>query len=228
MHLFEASLAWSEIDGDPVWRDLAQELAELFVLRLFDAEGGRIFEVFDGHWRPSATPHDRLLEPGHHFEWAWLLERWGRSRSEPEARRAARALYTVGRRGVHPSGGLVVDAVYEDSSIARASSRLWPQTEWLKAALLLEPEGPGREREAARAVAAIERYLTITPRGFWTDAPLDDGAATEAPALASSFYHIAGAIFELHGVANDLRAPSVSSDPSRRDGRGQGQPLAAT
>jgi mannose-1-phosphate guanylyltransferase/mannose-6-phosphate isomerase len=228
MHLFEASLAWAEIDDDPVWRDLAEELAELFVRRLFDAQGGRIFEVFDGEWRPSAAPQDRLLEPGHHFEWAWLLERWGRSRNEPEAAGAARTLYAAGRRGVHPSGGLVVDAVYEDSSIARASSRLWPQTEWLKAALLLEPAGPGREREAGRAAAAIERYLTASPRGLWADAPLDDGGAGDAPALASSFYHIVGAIFELHAAANELRSTSASSDQSRRDGRGQGEPLAAT
>ena len=216
MHLFEASLAWTEIDDDPVWRDLAQELAELFVRRLFDAEGGRIFEVFDRQWRPSAEPQrTRLLEPGHHFEWAWLLDRWGRPRGEPEAHPESgpRALCRRPPRRPSEGGGLVVDALYEDSrgSIARGNSRLWPQTEWLKAALAFETEGADRERESGRAAAAIERYFTIAPRGLWADAPLDDGAAGDAPALASSFYHIAGAIFELEAAAAQLRSSPASS-----------------
>jgi mannose-6-phosphate isomerase len=150
--------------------------------------------------------------PGHHYEWAWLIERWALRRGRADARAVARALYASGERGVDRASGLVVDALREDFTVDRASSRLWPQTERVKAALLLAPSNAeGRApfiASAGQASAAMERYLDPATPGLWTDTPIVGGAPDPAPALASSFYHIAGAILALEGAQARLAAAS--------------------
>ena len=196
MHLFEAALAWIEADGGPFWDTLADELAELFLGRMYQPEGARIREAFDASWGLASGPEGQILMPGHHFEWAWLIERWALRRGRDDASAVARALYASGERGVDPASGLVVDALHEDFSIARGSSRLWPQTERVKAALLLAP-ADAREAapflasamQAAEAMASIRRQRVFGRMRRWRAERPD-----AAPALASSFYHIAGAI----------------------------------
>jgi mannose-1-phosphate guanylyltransferase/mannose-6-phosphate isomerase len=204
MHLFEASLAWIEADDIPFWNTLADELADLFLTRMYEPKGARIREAFDADWRPAPGPEGRILMPGHHYEWAWLLECWALRLGRADARAVARALYASAERGVDPASGLVVDALREDFSIDRGSSRLWPQTERVKAALLL---APAEEADAApylasavQAARASERYLDPAAPGLWTDTPIVGGAPEPAAALASSFYHIAGAILALEGA----------------------------
>jgi mannose-1-phosphate guanylyltransferase/mannose-6-phosphate isomerase len=211
MHLFEAALAWTEASGAPAWRDLAGGIAAHFLTRMVDAEGGRIVEQFDAGWRP-AGPEGRRLEPGHHFEWAWLLERWSRMTGEARPRDVAQALYASGERGVDPRTGLVLDALSDDFSPLETTSRLWPQTERVKAALALAPDGPSRERAAASAARAMQSYLDTPVKGLWRDAPRAASAAATAPAPASSFYHIIGAIDALQppgGQAGPGAAPSL-------------------
>ena len=72
MHLLEASLVWLELDEDPRWRTLAEEIIELAMTRLIDARTGALPEFFTADWRPQP---DWVIEPGHQFEWAWLLLR---------------------------------------------------------------------------------------------------------------------------------------------------------
>jgi mannose-1-phosphate guanylyltransferase / mannose-6-phosphate isomerase len=198
MHLFEATLAWSEVSEDPAWRDWASEIAGHFLTRMVDAEGGRIVEEFDARWRPSLGPEGRRLEPGHHFEWAWLLERWSRMTGQAGPREVARSLYASGERGVDPRTGLVFDALSDDFSLLETTSRLWPQTERLKAALALARGESGEdlalEAAARSAAGAIQAYLETPVAGLWRDAPGAAGARETGPAPASSFYHIVGAI----------------------------------
>jgi mannose-6-phosphate isomerase len=202
MHLFEAAQAWERVSDDPVWARLATDLAELFLDRLYDPVQGRIREVFDADWRPAPGPDGRRLEPGHHFEWAWLIGRWGARHNDAHAARAARDLYVSGERGVEPVRGLVVDALWDDFSVDRATSRLWPQTERVRAAMLMATLCPAerdvRLADACSASAAMELYFDTPSTGLWRDDPgPSDAAAFLAP--ASSFYHVIGAIAALNG-----------------------------
>jgi mannose-6-phosphate isomerase len=191
MHLFEAALAWEAAGGDPGWTDLADELAALALGRFIDPATGALSEFFDAEWRPLAGPAG-LIEPGHQFEWAWLLERWGRARGRLEGAAAARRLFEVGRRGFDPARNVAVDALTDDLSVRDAAARLWPQTEHLKAALAL-----GDEAAALQGAHGLAAYLDTPVRGVWRERMRADGGFVEEPSPATSFYHLFLAIREL-------------------------------
>lgn len=210
MHLLEACLAWSETGGDGKWMELADEIAEL-CLSKFLAPEGWLREFFDGDWAPMPGLDGRLVEPGHQFEWAWLLMRWGNARSRPDALAAAKRLAELGERfGIDRKSGVAINELLDDGSVHDAGARLWPQTERIKAQLILaEFSGDVAERAehaaaAAAGCAGLALYLETPTRGLWRDRLLPDGTFKEEPAPASSFYHIVCAIEEL-----SRRAPGL-------------------
>ncbi len=204
MHLFEAVLAWAALPGAEAgavsWDEWADALGRLVATRVLGEGRMTIGEAFDDGWGPAAGLEGRIVEPGHQFEWAWLMERWGVARDDAATRRLARSLFAAGERGVDPASGLVVDEMLDDFTLHARGSRLWPQTERLKASLILgRGEGGAWEARALAAARAIELYLACPTRGLWRDSPRGVAADDERPAAASSFYHLIGAIAELEG-----------------------------
>lgn len=194
MHLLEAALAWAEL-GAEGWDGLADEIAEAALDRFIDPAGGFLREFFDAEWRPAAGDDGRLVEPGHQFEWAWLLARWARLRGRPDAERAARRLHAVGLGGVDAMRGVAVNALWDDLSIRDGAARLWPQTEWLKAAAIL-----GDGANLLRAAGGLAAYLATPTAGLWFDEMAADGNFVPEPARATSLYHIVCACRELMAV----------------------------
>ncbi|ABR61701.1 mannose-6-phosphate isomerase [Sinorhizobium medicae] len=205
MHLFEACLASQEAEGFDrnAWTDLADEIANLAMDCFIDAESGALREFFDHDWRPFPGAKGRIIEPGHHFEWAWLLLRWAERRGNDRAILKARRLFEIGEtHGLCPGREVVVMTLLDDFSIADPVARLWPQTEWLKAAIRFAALTDGAERQryltsARRATTALQRFLDVPVRGLWRDKQKADGSFVEEPAPASTFYHILCAIHEL-------------------------------
>lgn len=191
MHLFEASLAW-EAAGDTSWRPLTDELGQLALQRFIDPARGVLHEFFDAEWRPLPQDAGGLIEPGHQFEWAWLIDGWARRRGRADLAELMARLYATGRRGFDPGREVVVDALSDDLSIRDFRARIWPQTEHLKAALLF-----GRRDDALQAARGLVRYLDTPARGAWRDKMLPDGSFVAEPAPATSFYHLIGAILPL-------------------------------
>jgi mannose-6-phosphate isomerase len=201
MHLLEAAMAWEQVAPEGRWRGLADEVAELSLARFIATPRGVLLEYFDASWAPAAGLAGRLVSPGHQFEWAGLLERWGRARGRPDARAAARRLYDIGAEyGIDPTRGVAVFELLDDLTVHDPKARLWSQTEWLKAALILarsEEAGDQRASYLADAIAAaraISLYLDTPVRGLWRDKLLGDGTWVDEPAPASSFYHIIDAL----------------------------------
>ena len=205
MHLLEAALAWTEAGGGDIWSDTADEIAELALTRLIDPVSGGVREVFDADWAPAQGVDGRLMEPGHQFEWAWLLDRWARQRGREDVAPVVRRLYAAGKAGIDPTRGVAIDAMLDDMSVQRSSARLWPQTEWLRAAATFAHqagEGDARrrlERDAIAGARGLKRYLDTAVAGLWRDTLQSDGRFIEEPAPASSFYHLIGAIQALRG-----------------------------
>lgn len=206
MHLLEASLAWEEAGGDIRWTGMADGIAELALSCFIDPATGALREFFDAGWHPAAGEAGRIVEPGHQFEWAWLLLRWGRARGRADGTRAGLRLLEIGEtHGVDPARGVAFNSLLDDFSIHDHTARLWPQTERLKAALLAA-EITGEEQywtQAAKAADGLSLYLNTPVKGLWWDRLSSDGTFVDEPAPASSFYHIICAIAEFDRVVTE-------------------------
>ncbi|OLP56208.1 mannose-6-phosphate isomerase [Rhizobium rhizosphaerae] len=205
MHLFEAALASEEVEGfdQAAWANLADEIAQLAMDRFIDQDSGALREFFDHDWQPMPGEKGRIVEPGHQFEWAWLLTRWGERRGHAGALAKARRLFAIGEaHGICPTRKVAVMQLLDDFSVHDPVARLWPQTEWLKSAIRFAALTEGAEREAylvsaGRAIAALMPFLDTPVVGLWRDKQKPDGIFIDEPAPASTFYHILCAIYEL-------------------------------
>jgi mannose-6-phosphate isomerase len=203
MHLFEASLEWEAAGGGARWTRLADEIAGMALTRFIDPQGGYLREFFDDQWRPAAGEAGRLVEPGHLFEWAWLMMRWAKLRGRDDVALAARKLHRVGvEHGVDQARGVAIDNMDIDLKVVSARARLWPQTERIKAAAILAQHAENAEdkafyeAEVAAGAKGLDLYLQTPVRGLWRDKLNADGTFVQEPAPASSLYHIACAILD--------------------------------
>jgi mannose/cellobiose epimerase-like protein (N-acyl-D-glucosamine 2-epimerase family) len=197
MHLLEACLAWAEIGSDPGWIAWARHLIALAMRRFIRRDTGALGESFQADWQPAPGIAGRIVEPGHQFEWAWLLLR--SENGDPDAlREAALRLIVIGETsGVHNQ--VAINALLDDFSVHDANARFWPQTERLKA-MLLAAQLTGDDKYwtmAAAAAASLFAYLRTPVPGLWLDVQLPTGELVDTPAPASTFYHLVGAIVAL-------------------------------
>lgn len=202
MHLFEAALAGCEVcPENSIWKPLAEQIAELALTKFIDAESGALREFFDGEWNPAEGVQGRIVEPGHQFEWAWLLLRWAGTH-HARARTAAMKLIDIGEtHGVRD--GLACNSLLDDFTPHDASCRLWPQTERLKAGALAA-RLTGEARYYAMTISAaqgLQRYLECPVPGLWYDRIDASGQRIDEPAPASTFYHLVAAIAEISALA---------------------------
>jgi mannose/cellobiose epimerase-like protein (N-acyl-D-glucosamine 2-epimerase family) len=199
MHLLEACLEWTDLDEGP-WGEVGAEIVELALLRFYDPASGFIREFFDGDWNLLSGADADVVEPGHQYEWAWLLLRWSQRADNPRAFQLALDLIDrIEARGVDPTRGVAVNALFGDGRTRDASSRLWPQTERIKATILAA-KLTGQARYASAAVGATEslmQYLHMPTPGLWRDTMDERGAFVEQLVPASSFYHIVSAALQL-------------------------------
>lgn len=213
MHLLEACLSWEEVASAPErWTVLADEIAQLALNHFIDSQTGALREFFNHDWTPYSGEEGRIVEPGHQFEWAWLLARWGILRKNARALKSAERLFDIGcQHGICPNRQVAIMQLYDDFSDADPIARLWPQTEWLKAACLLaqHADGSRRERylsEANRACRALTQFLQTETPGLWRDKANTSGSFISEPAPASTFYHIVCAVYQANATLREIPA----------------------
>jgi mannose/cellobiose epimerase-like protein (N-acyl-D-glucosamine 2-epimerase family) len=193
MHLAEACLFAFEATGDEAFLETAGEVVELFRKRFFGRE--TLGERFDLNW----SRLDGGIEPGHQFEWIWILAYYQRLTGEDVAGLAARSAVFAERHGVDPGTRAVYDALNEDGSVLRGSSRVWTNTERIKAALALY-ELDGRDPRGALATSTgliFGRYFAGNLPGLWTDQFDASGKALSTATPASCVYHLFLAFAEM-------------------------------
>ncbi|MEO0546539.1 MAG: sugar phosphate nucleotidyltransferase [Pseudomonadota bacterium] len=213
MHVFEVLL--DRLDNLPTGTDdpsvaqqksatlsEAQALVSFALKHFIDAKTGIVREVCDEAWQPITEGAAGQLEPGHHFEWAWLLIRYARLSGDARCVAIAQALYRTALFGYSPQSGAVVQFMDAAGRRTSQTARLWAQTEWLKASLALMhalPEDQSDlikqyEGQAIKAVNVMLAYMQTDVHGLWYDKLHNDGTFVQENSPASSLYHIASAI----------------------------------
>lgn len=217
MHLFEAALQWAEAQPHPDqrWGSLAEELAALALRHLIQSPPGLVTELFDADWGPMPGTDGTLAEPGHQFEWGWLLCRWAHLSQHPKTEAALvaaqRMVHLAEAHGVDRRRGVAINAIGTDLSVRDAHAKLWPQTERIKAWVALTQLAQVRDdamalaqalQAATAAMGGLRAYLHHPVPGAWQEVWQADGSWQPEPVRASSLYHIVCALETLHDAGS--------------------------
>lgn len=201
MHLLEACHALAAVSPDPRWLATADRLVALMRERMLDGNG-TLGEFFTEDWTAYPGQRGLIREPGHHFEWTWLLYHHERLTGSAEARETARKLHAFGQRQVDAPGngsGLVVNEVDPAGQVLNGAALLWPQTEYLKA-LVARIEFEGDADAAARLdrhVALMSQHFIDRESGLWVN-QLDENAKPIADRVpVRVLYHLVLALAEI-------------------------------
>lgn len=201
MHLLEAFLALYEASGEARWLDHAGRIHELFRSRFY--KQGQLVEFFDAQWREVAQDGRRLREPGHFFEWTWLLHRQAALGGDAEAAAAMRPLYGWAWENGVDRGSAAPFVVLEaldpaGRMLPGGSKRLWPQCEAVKAALAVhERFGDQAALDQARQLlGGLFTTFAGLDRPDWREQVDRDGRLIRPGMPSSSLYHLYLAVAE--------------------------------
>ena len=209
MHLLEALLALHAATGEKNWLRRAGALVDLFKRRFTDPDTGSLIEFFTQDWSPAPGGEGRLREPGHQFEWVWLLHEYYRAAHDDSVAPYAERLFAFGQQfGLDPGDGLVFDGIDASGALIAGTKLLWPQTEYIKACVA---RAEWLNDEAARR--AIKAHLALIARHFirpdgtnWHNQLARDGTPIAPVTPARVLYHLFLAVAE----AERLFAPTSS------------------
>jgi mannose/cellobiose epimerase-like protein (N-acyl-D-glucosamine 2-epimerase family) len=201
MHLLEALLALHVATGEKNWLRRAGAIIDLFKRRYADPANGALIEFFSRDWLPMPGGQGNLREPGHQFEWVWLLHEYYRLSRDESVLPYAQRLFAFGEtfgieRGAALDGqglaGAVFDGVDAAGTLTAGTKLLWPQTEYVKA-LIARTEWQGD----AAARAAIPRHLALIAEHFlkpdgatWHNQLARDGRPVSTATPARVLYHL--------------------------------------
>lgn len=183
MHLTEAWLAAREATRDNAFDAALRRLAGAVAGHFVHAPSGCIAEL------PVGTADNRL-EPGHQFEWFWLVKQaGGLFEGTGLAESLSRAFGFAQRFGVDHQTGGVVASLNEDGSIKDPIQRIWAQTEYLRALA-------SHDEAAMRAVLPRQielfRQRFLRPQG-WFECKTASGEVARADMPSTTPYHLATA-----------------------------------
>ena len=207
MHLLEAVLALYETTGRA--RDFARAdtLVKLALERMIDPESGALLEDFSPDWKPLLPRGENRVEPGHQFEWYWLLGEYRRLGGIVPESATDRLLMFGLDHGLDQSTGLIVDAVTDSGSVMIPSFRSWPHAEGVKALVTATREGqPGAAEMADHLMASLLTFAPDSLEGGWMDRIEADGTPLVDHMPASTLYHVMGALFEAEDSATSKAA----------------------
>ncbi|AOK15892.1 N-acylglucosamine 2-epimerase [Burkholderia cepacia] len=191
MHLTEAWLAASDAFGDTAFDDALLRVAQAVESTFVDAGTGCIAEL------PLGEPDNRF-EPGHQFEWFYLVSAAGArlaSTGLPQA--LDRAYAFAERHGIDSFTGGVCAAIDARGACIDATQRIWAQTEYLRALATRDPSpnSPTLARQIERFAAKF-----LHPRG-WYECKTAQGVVSRADMPSTTPYHLATAYAALSAGA---------------------------
>ncbi len=220
MHLLEACLFAHETWGDLAWLSMAGEMVSMFHGYFFEEANCALHEFFTDDLKPHPEKGGRV-EPGHYFEWIWLLKRYATAMGDAKRFDAlcARLLTWANAHGWDEVHGGIYDVVSPDGTLLVDTKRLWPFTEALKAnAMMLDAAGSDKDVVKARIAEMVRVFQSqyMQERGFWFEWLSRDLVPQTDYMPGTSPYHVYFGIMEtrrhLHarGYSVSLVAPMMN------------------
>ena len=206
MHLLEAVLAMHAATGDGKWMSRAQQLVMLCEKHFFDSGSGSLAEYFKADWSAEEGEAGALREPGHQFEWVWLLGEYAKQSGDGRMTALAGHLFTFGEKfGVdrHDAlGGAVMDGLNPQGSVVASTKLFWPQTEYIKACVAkFEMSGEQKYLSAGIAhVALLRRHFFRADGANWCNQLSRNGEMMVDVTPSRVLYHLFLGIAEIMRV----------------------------
>lgn len=178
MHLAEALLATLSVREDAATLQALETLCAGMQQRFIDPATGVMLE------KPRGAV-DNWYEPGHQFEWFYLLQSSSRLRGSALHASLTRAFAHAEGQGVDPANGAVTAMLEVDGSIRDATQRIWAQAEYLRA-LALRPNAGLRVPLQLKALQ--QRFLHA--KG-WHECLDANGQVSRSDMPSTTPYHLA-------------------------------------
>ena len=209
MHLFEAFMALYESTYNAKWLGYAGEMLSLFESRLFDADYQVVREYFTVNWLPHPQK-GHIVEPGHAFEWVWLLDKYSSLTGKP-LKHYYEPLYNNAKKhgvfSLNTGHQTIVNSVDLNGERIDSSQRLWPMTEWIKASLVMAAHNPSIPSFTIDTVNAITSLMTCFSHpnlaGHYVDKLNAQQEIIDDSMPASTLYHLVTAHQTLHAYMEE-------------------------
>ena len=203
MHLLEACLFAHETWGGKPYEDMADEMVGLFQNVFFDSRRCALVEFFDDDLKPHPEKGDQL-EPGHYFEWIWLLKKHAALKGDLKLHDpfCLQLLTWANKFGWDEKHGGIYDTVAPDGRIIATTKRIWPFCEALKANALMLESVPNRQviKDRVTEMVRVFEGKYMQERGFWTESLNRDLSQAADFMPATTPYHVYFGITETWDV----------------------------
>jgi mannose-6-phosphate isomerase len=201
MHLLEAFLALYEATGRDQYRDHAMGMFKLFAAHFFQPKTGTLCEYLTEELAPQPGQKGNVVEPGHHYEWVWLLRQLQRLAGEEVGTYTA-ALYKYADTHGWDREGLIVDELGSAGNVITPSRRTWPLTEAAKANIAEGERAAGLfDEKAAHCFTNLAgRFLGTPIKAGWMDRITASGEPMANFIPASTLYPVFCALAEAFRV----------------------------
>ncbi|HEX8595433.1 MAG TPA: AGE family epimerase/isomerase [Pseudomonas sp.] len=178
MHLAEAFLATLAVREDAATVGALDDLVRAMQARFVDSAHGILLE------KPLGAV-DNWYEPGHQFEWFFLLDSSSRLHGSPLHASLSQAFAQAEAQGVDPQTGAVIAMLDVDGQVRDGTQRIWAQAEYLRA-LALRPDS---EAALHRELIALKtRFLHTTG---WNECLDSTGQVSRSDMPSTTPYHLA-------------------------------------
>lgn len=198
MHLLEACLFAHEVWGGKNYKKMADELVALFNDHFYDDQHNLVREFFNDDLSVHGIEGHRI-EPGHAFEWIWLLKKHQAIHGDNRHDAVTLALLeTANAHGWDETYGGIYDTLRPDGTIVADTKRIWPFCEALKANVLMLEAGPDRQslKDRTRDMVNVFKDKFMQERGFWTEWLTRDLTPVTDYMPATTPYHVYFGIME--------------------------------
>lgn len=173
MHMLEACLFAFDVWDDADFMVMADELVGLFYTHFYKPDENALIEFLTDDLQHPDPQKGANLEPGHYFEWVWLLKKHARIKGQESIHDKAcgHLLDFANRFGWDSLYGGIFDTISKTGTIIQDTKRIWPFCEGLKANALMLEQVSDRQglKDRVTDMVNVFNQKYMQERGFWTE-----------------------------------------------------------